>query len=165
MRHCTIVQMISTKQLWTLNFEYWIFVARNSSCLTSFPTGEDGRGFFKASFHRLHHLLSALSQAIPPCFERKTEPLPTPPSFCRRAKCRGENNLLEIPCCPVSWLTLSYWRGMGEAPLFFSEKVSAVRLGWEDDEMETLFSNFNILLTQPFRRNENLWRCFLGSSS
>ena len=38
-----------------------------------------------------------------------------PPSFCRRAKCRGENNLLEIPCCPVSWLALSFWRGMGEA--------------------------------------------------
>jgi hypothetical protein len=60
--------------------------------------------------------------------ERKTEPLPTPPSFCRRTKCRGENNLLEIPCCPVSWLALSFWRGMGEAPMFISEKVSAVRL-------------------------------------
>ena len=34
-------------------------------------------GLVKASFHRLHHLLSALSQAIPPCFERKTEPLPS----------------------------------------------------------------------------------------
>ena len=65
-------------------------------------------GLVKASFHRLHHLLSALSQAIPPCFERKTEPLPTPPKG-------GENNLLEIPCCPVSWLALSFWRGMGEA--------------------------------------------------
>jgi hypothetical protein len=40
----------------------------------------------------------------------------------------GENNLLEFPSCSVSWLTLSYWRGMGEAPLFFSKKVSAVRL-------------------------------------
>jgi hypothetical protein len=40
----------------------------------------------------------------------------------------GENNLLEIPCCPVSWLALSFWRGMGEAPMFISEKVSAVRL-------------------------------------
>jgi hypothetical protein len=29
-------------------------------------------GLVKASFHRLHHLLSALSQAIPPSFERKT---------------------------------------------------------------------------------------------
>ena len=36
----------------------------------------------------------------------KKKPLPPPPSFCRRAKCRGENNLLEIPCCPVSWLAL-----------------------------------------------------------
>ena len=114
MHQCTIVQMISTKQLWTLNFEYWIFAERNSSSLTSFPTGEDGRGFFKASFHRLHHLLSALSQAIPPCFERKTEPLPTPPSFCRRTKCRGENNLLEIPCCPVSWLALCFPSAIAE---------------------------------------------------
>jgi hypothetical protein len=29
-------------------------------------------GLVKASFHRLHHLLSALSQAIPPYFERNT---------------------------------------------------------------------------------------------
>ena len=36
-------------------------------------------GLVKASFHRLHHLLSALSQAIPPSFERKTEPLPSLP--------------------------------------------------------------------------------------
>ena len=37
-------------------------------------------GLMKANFHRPHHLLSALSQAIPPYFERKTEPLPSLPS-------------------------------------------------------------------------------------
>jgi len=41
------------------------------------------------------------------------------PSFCRRAKCRGENNLLEIPCSSASWLALPYWGGMGEALFFF----------------------------------------------
>ena len=54
--------------------------AVNSSCLSSFPFGEVGRGFFQANFHRLHHFLSALSQAIPPYFERNTEPLPSLPS-------------------------------------------------------------------------------------
>ena len=29
-------------------------------------------GLMKANFHRPHHLLSALSQAIPPYFERNT---------------------------------------------------------------------------------------------
>ena len=61
-------------------------------------------GLWKQAFTGPQHLLSALSQAISPCFERKTKPLPTPPSFCRRAKSRGENKLLEIPCCSVSWL-------------------------------------------------------------
>ena len=28
----------------------------------------------------------------------------------------------------TSWLALPFWGGMGEAPMFISEKVSAVRL-------------------------------------
>jgi hypothetical protein len=40
----------------------------------------------------------------------------------------GENNMLEFPSCSVSWLALPFWGGMGEAPMFFSKKVSAVRL-------------------------------------
>ena len=74
-------------------------------------------GLVKASFHRPHHFLSALSQAIPPCFERKTSPAPS--SFCRRTKCRGEDYLLEIPCCSAGWLALPFWGGMGEALVFF----------------------------------------------
>jgi len=45
-------------------------------------------------------------------------------------------------------------------PWFISKKFFAVRLGGEDDEMENLFSNFNILLTIPFQRNENLFEMF-----
>ena len=61
-----------------------------------------------------------------------------------------------IPSVSNHWLRIiqlgSYRHGM---PWYISEKVSAVRLGGEAEEMENLFSNFNSLLTQPFRRNEN----------
>jgi len=46
----------------------------------------------------------------------------------------------------------------------FLKKVLSRKAWVKDDEMENMFSNFNILLTQSFQRNEKLLRCFLGFS-
>jgi hypothetical protein len=45
----------------------------------------------------------------------------------------GENNLLEFPSCSVSWLTLSYWRGMGEAFSIILEPPPCCSCFFEED--------------------------------
>ena len=78
-------------------------------------------GLVKASFHRPLHFLSALSQAIPPYFERNTEPLPSLPSE------EGLTNSSLITSFDLIMnVELGFYRH--EVPWFISEKVSAVRL-------------------------------------